>query len=59
MSEIEAKAKAVVDVWNKQSDRVFEAMGSDNPRAFAIDKAIHDLERAFIREHNANQKYPG
>jgi hypothetical protein len=49
MSEIEIKAKAVVSVWNRQSSRVFESMGSDNPRAKAIDDAIQELERALAQ----------
>jgi hypothetical protein len=50
--EIQAKAKAVVSVWDSQCGRVFESMGRDNPRAQAIDTAIQELENAFVAEEN-------
>ena len=31
---------AIVAVWERQCGRVFESMGSDNPRALAIEEAI-------------------
>lgn len=40
-------AQAVVDVWSRQLGRVFESMGSENPRAQAIDAAIDDLRTAL------------
>lgn len=40
------KARAV---WSSQSGRVFEAMGEDNPRVLAIDRAITNLQTAIAR----------
>lgn len=37
--------RKVVDVWEHQSGRVFESMGSQNPRAQAICEAIEEAAR--------------
>jgi len=42
-------AQGVVDVWSRQSGRVFESMGKENPRAEAIQESIHLLCEALTR----------
>lgn len=40
-------AQGVVDAWDRQCGRVFESMGSENPRAQSIDVAIDELRDAL------------
>ena len=40
---LEKAAHAVKETWGRQCGRVFESMGSDNPRAIAINEAIEGL----------------
>lgn len=44
---VDKLAALVVEVWERQSGRVFEAMGTENPRAQAIAEAVGKLKAAI------------
>lgn len=47
LADAEKAALNAVTVWNQQCGRVFERMGSDNPRAISIDEAIDALKQTI------------
>lgn len=55
ISEMRTAMLKVRETWDRQRGRVFESMGSDNPRAMAIDESIDEMHEAI---RNAERLLP-